>query len=151
MSIYATLWEMKLRRAHSFDTDWVTVYAQAVPAHIGHPSEYPDGDPYSDFLPPVVEYDPETGNAPYYRAVVILMEGKDEKVVQQYTTPLLVLTGAEYARTPFPDLMRRIENAMPRDRSVVGMFIGPNGESRLLRRPERADSDERWSSDGTEG
>jgi len=45
MSIYATLWEIKIPRRHAFDEEWVEVYAQAVPAHIGHPSDYPAGDP----------------------------------------------------------------------------------------------------------
>src|SRR5262245_28341897 len=71
MSIYSTLWEIKVRRRHEFDDEWVTVFAQAVPPHIGHPSCYPEGDPYADFLPPVVEYDPVTNEGPY-RAVVIV-------------------------------------------------------------------------------
>src|SRR5205809_5240155 len=109
MSIYATLWEIQVRRRHFFDTEWVTVCAQAVPAHIGHPSEYPEGDPYGDFLPPVVQsYDPDgEENAPY-RAVVILQEGRDTKDVQQYVDPLIVMTGEEYARIPFPQLLDRI-------------------------------------------
>jgi hypothetical protein len=135
MSIYATLWEIKLPKAHAFDAEWVSVYAQAVPPHIGHPSHYPEGDPYSDFLPPVVECDPNTGLGPYNRAVVILMEGRDEKVIQRYTDPLLVLTGEEYARMPFQDLLDAIEQAMPWDRDVVAMMIGPDGQRKVIRVP----------------
>jgi len=134
MSIYATHWEIKLPRSHAFDTDWVTVFAQAVPAHIGHPSAYPDGDPYASFLPPVVkEYDPDTGEAPWHRAVVILMEGKDEKVVQEYATPLLVLSGEEYSRIPFDDLLSAIKKRMPWDENVVAMTIGQDGKQRIIR------------------
>jgi hypothetical protein len=135
MSIYATLWEIKLPKAHRFDDQWVCVYAQAVPAHIGHPSHYPNGDPYSDFLPPVVECDPQTGYGPHDRAVVILMEGRDEKVGQRYTDPLLVLTGEEYARMPFPQLLEAIEDALPWDQDVVGMHYAPGGEQKLIRIP----------------
>lgn len=137
MSIYATLWEIKLPKAHRFDDEWVCVYAQAVPAHIGHPSHYADGDPYGDFLPPVVECDPKTGIGPFHRAVVILVEGRDEKVGQRYTEPLLVLTGEEYARVPFEQLLEAIENAMPWDRDVVGLTIGPGGERTLIRTADR--------------
>ena len=64
MSIYATLWEIKAPRRHRYDDEYVLVYAQAVPPHIGHPSHYPEGDPYAGFLPPVVRgYDPEQGKA----------------------------------------------------------------------------------------
>jgi hypothetical protein len=144
MSIYATLWEFKLPKAHRFDTDWVTVYAQAVPAHIGHPSHYPEGDPYGDFLPPVVECDPETSLGPYYRAVVILVEGHDEKIIQRYSSPLLVLTGEKYAKMPFQELFEAIENAMPWDRDVVSMSIGPDGKRTLIRAEEWRQRRERF-------
>lgn len=137
MSIYATLWEIKLPKAHPFDTEWVEVYAQAVPAHIGHPSVYPEGDPYGDFLPPVVECDPETGYGPYHRAVLILVDGHGEKVVQRYTAPILTLTGEEYAKAPFQELLDRIRDAMPWDRDVVGLSIGPDGGRKLIRVADR--------------
>ncbi|QDU18426.1 hypothetical protein [Urbifossiella limnaea] len=139
MSIYATLWAMKLPKAHAFDTEWIEVYAQAVPAHIGHPSCYPEGDPYSDFLPPVVECDPKTGTGPFDRAVVIVAEGRDEKVGQRYTDPLLVMTGAEYSRATFEGLLDAIKQALPWDRDVIGMFTGPGGEERVIRSPARPD------------
>lgn len=135
MSIYATLWEIKLPKGHQFDNEWVTVYAQAVPAHIGHPSGYREGDPYSDFLPPVVECDPKTGEGPYHRAVVILVAGRDEKIGQRYPNPLLVLTGEEYARMPFGVLLQAIEGAMPWDQDVAGLSIGPDGQRNVVRVP----------------
>jgi hypothetical protein len=136
MSIYATLWEFKLPKAHRFDTEWVMVYAQAVPAHIGHPSHYPEGDLYADFLPPVVECDPETGSGPYYRAVLILVEGHDEKIGQKYTSPLLTLTGEEYAQISFQTLFDAIEGAMPWDREIVGMKLHRDGTRTLIRAEE---------------
>lgn len=137
MSIYATLWEFKLPHRHFLDEEWVSVCGQAVPAHIGHPSCYPEGDPYAYFLPPVVkEYNPETSEAPYYRAVVIVMEGRDKKEGQRYIEPLLVLTGEEYARLTFQELFDRIEAAMPWDRDVVGWKREQNGKMTLIRRSD---------------
>src|ERR1051325_8365931 len=110
MSIYATLWEIALPRRYHFDDEFIKVFAQAVPAHIGHPSCYPEGDPYADFLPPVVAaYDPESEELPpIHRAVLILREDRAEKVGQRYTDPILVLTGEEYAQSTFDELIRRI-------------------------------------------
>ena len=135
MSIYATLWTIKVPRHHEFDEDWVEVYAQAVPPHIGHPSHYPDGDPYGDFLPPVVECDPKTGDGPVYRAVVIVFEERSEKLGQRYVSPLLTLTGADYASIPFDDLLRRIHKAIPWDPDVVGATTGPDGLQKVIRIP----------------
>jgi hypothetical protein len=132
MSIYATLWEIKVPRQHSFEEEWIEVYAQAVPPHIGHPSDYPEGDPYADFLPPVVQdYDPETERP--YRAVVIVRQDRSEKDVQRYVDPLIVMSGGEYARVTFEELLDRIHKAMGWDDSVVGMFYSPTGEKKLLR------------------
>lgn len=140
MSIYATLWEIKVPRRHRYDDEWVEVFAQAVPAHIGHPSTYPEGDPYADFLPPVVrEYDPETGNAPFNRAVVILQEGRDKKDIQRYVDPLLVLSGEEYARIPFPELLERIYQAIGWDETVLGMVYRPDGSKKVVRTTDRPD------------
>jgi hypothetical protein len=146
MSIYATLWEMKLPKAHCFDEEWVGVYAQAVPPHIGHPSCYPAGDPYADFLPPVVDCDPKTGDGPHYRGVFILMEGRDEKVGQRYTEPLLALIGEEYAQVPFQDLLDAITDAMPWDRDVAGLSTGPCGERKVIRVPGWREREKRNSS-----
>lgn len=133
MSIYATLWEIKLPRRHDLDDEWVVVYAQAVPPHIGHPSEYPEGDLYADFLPPVVrDYDPATGEGPYNRAVVILQKGRDEKDVQRYVDPLIVMSGEEYARIPFGELLDRIQKAMGWDKCRVRVSLLPNGEKKII-------------------
>ncbi len=141
MSIYATLWEIKLPKSHVFDDEFATVYAQAVPPHIGHPSCYPEGDPYADFLPPIVDCDPETGEGPVNRAVVILVEGRDEKVGQRYISPLLTLTGTEYKVIPFCELIERIQKSLPWDRDVVAMSIGPGGKRTVIRVPGANDNE----------
>jgi hypothetical protein len=134
MSIYCTLWEIKVPRRHDFDDEWVSVFAQTVPAHIGHPSEYPEGDPYANFLPPVVQdYRPGTDETYVHRAVVIVQKGRDSKDVQRNVDPLLVMTGEEYARIPFPELLDRIHKAMGWDDSVIGLSLKPNGEKELIR------------------
>ena len=137
MSIYATLWEIKVPRRHEFDDEWVTVFAQGVPGHIGHPSEYPEGDPYSSFLPPVLlDYDSENLDENRYRAVVIVQEGRSNKDVQRYTDPLIVMCGEEYARITFRELLDRIHKAIGWDDSVIALFLAPNGDKKLIRRPE---------------
>jgi hypothetical protein len=134
MSIYATLWEIKVPRHHPFDDEWVKVYAQAVPPHIGHPSHYPEGDPYSDFLPPVVrDCDADTCDVRFYRAVVIVQEGRERKDIQRYVDPLLVMSGEEYANTSFHQLLERIHQAMGWDESVVAMSFTPSGEKKIIR------------------
>ncbi len=139
MSIYATLWEIKVQRHHAFDDEWVRVYAQAVPAHIGHPSHYPDGDLYASFLPPVVqEYNPHTGDAPHDRAMVIVQEGRDEKDGQRYIDPLIVMSGVEYSSIPFQVLLDRIHAAIGWDESVVAMVLLPTGEKKILRTNKNA-------------
>jgi hypothetical protein len=138
MSIYATLWEIKVPRRHCFDEEWVTVWAQAVPPHIGHPSEYPDGDPYADFLPPVVQdYKPADLDTILpqkpSRAVVIVQEGRDKKDGQRYTDPLLVMSGEEYERITFEVLLDRIHEAMGWDDHVIGLALGPSGQKKIIR------------------
>lgn len=111
MSIYATGWSIRLEmhppcslsfgRGEAYNPFYAEIYVQFVPGHIGHPSEY-DEDPYSEFLPPVVKDPDET------RAAVILLKGFDKKEVQRYLTPLLVLSGQEYAEAKFAELLADI-------------------------------------------
>ena len=126
MSIYATLWQNRLRAPEwdillctqhgefsleDGDLDeehWVEITFQGVPGHIGHPSYYPGRDPYASFLPPVVD-DPEK-----LRAVVVVQEGWKDKDVQRYVDPLLTLSGDEYQALSFDALMRKIYEAMKR-------------------------------------
>ena len=119
MSIYATLWNLKFPRHGNYHTgcDWIAVMAQGVPAHIGSPTPgcgYEEGDPYAEFLPPALETD-ENGEHEYMRAVIIVAEGTlkgTERSPQEYVRPLLMLTGEEYATTPFDALYGRICEAL---------------------------------------
>ena len=133
MSIYATLWQIRLpvpefnvlviNRQGTFrleggelvphETRWVEVVFQGVPGHIGHPSVCPDGDPYAAFLPPVVE-DPDK-----LWAVVIVQEGRKNKDMQRYVDPLLTLSGEEYQTLSFDEMLQRIYAAMRPEREEV--------------------------------
>jgi hypothetical protein len=64
---------------------------------------------------------------------VIVRQDRSEKDVQRYVDPLIVMSGEEYARVTFEELLDRIHKAMGWDDSVVGMFCSPTGEKRLLR------------------
>jgi len=140
MGIYSTLWEIMVPRRHWFDSEFVKVFAQAVPPHIGHPSHYPEGDPYADFLPPVVQdYDPESGEERVQRAVVILQEGRDKKEVQRYIDPLIVMSGEEYLRVGFQELLDRIHKAIGWDEPVIAMAILPTGQTKVIRTSDRRD------------
>ena len=55
MSIYSTLWHLRFPRLGDayFGCEWVDVFAQGVPAHIGTPTAgygYESGDPFAAFL-----------------------------------------------------------------------------------------------------
>ncbi len=138
MSIYATLWQIQLPKRFDFDDEWVTVFAQAVPPHIGHPSYYPKGDPYADFLPPVMsgfDVDDEA-NREKFRAVVIVREDRSEKDGQRYVDPMIVMTGEEYWRSTFDELISRIEDAMGWTNEIVGFGLGPDGMKKWIHRSE---------------
>ena len=116
---------------------WVTVTAQAVPPHVGSRTPgcgYEDGDPYAAFLPPPVDTD-ETGHAEHNRAVVFVTgETKKgtERSGQEYVNPLLVLTGEEYAKMPFEELLRRLEEAIRSGPRVVAEFLDSEGQSHVV-------------------
>ena len=141
MSIYATLWTLKFPKEgdEHLGCEWIEVRAQAVPAHVGSPTPgcgYENGDPYSAFLPPAVATDAE-GDAPFHRAVVIVTESSikgTERSGQEYASPLLVLTGEQYARTTFEDLHDRICNALRGNRAPVVMeVLLPDGRHKIIR------------------
>lgn len=118
MSIYATIWELKVPKRGGWADgphDYVEVYAQAVPPHIGHPADYPEGDPYGDFLPPPVGLDKDYPLGPPYRAVFICAPWTNkgtERSGQEYTDYLLMLTGEEYETARWCDLLDRIFEAV---------------------------------------
>ncbi len=137
MSIYTTLWEIKIPLRHASDGEWAMVYGQSVPAYVGHPSVYPEGDPFADFLPPIVqEYDPETDAAYPHRAVIIVQEGREEMDGQRYVDPLLVLTGEEYSRMTFQNLLDRIYTAIGWDETAIALQVLPSGEKKIIRSSE---------------
>jgi hypothetical protein len=147
MSIYATLWKLKFPKEGDeyLGCDWIEVTAQGVPPHIGAPTRglgYEDGDPYADFLPPPVETDPD-GDAPFMRAVVFVTEYSikgTERNGQEYVSPLLVLTGEEYAHTTFDELHRRLCDALRGNRSPVVMeILNPNGSHKIIRDKRKDD------------
>jgi len=124
MSIYATLWRLQFPRFGNEHTgcEWVEVWAQGVPGHIGTPSPgygYESGDPCADFLPPPIVLEPDDqGNR--LRAVVFVRAGTP-KDVQRFVDPLLVLTGEEYERSTFAELHTRICDALRGSRPRVVM------------------------------
>lgn len=141
MSIYATLWKLRFPKEGDeyFGCDWIEVTAQGVPPHIGTPTPgmgYEDGDPYADFLPPPVETDAD-GDAPFMRAVVFVTESSikgTERHGQEYVSPLLVLTGEEYARIRFAELHKRLCDALRGNRSPVVMeILKPDGSHQIIR------------------
>lgn len=136
MSIYATHWVLKFPRhgdAHT-DCEWVEVFGQGVPAHIGTPSPghgYEDGDPYAAFLPPAVAVR-DGDNGTTLRAMVIVRDST-EKRGQEYFGPLLVLSGQEYARMTFADLYDRICRALRGEHpQVIGEFARGDGSVRVM-------------------
>jgi len=141
VSIYATLWKLRFPEEGDYHSGcgWITVTAQGVPPHVGSPSPgagYETGDPFADFLPPPVELDEES-DAPHLRAVVIVTEHTlkgTSRNGQEYVSPLLVLTGEEYARITFEDLYERICAALRGNRApVVAEIIRPDGTKGLIR------------------
>lgn len=103
MSIYVTIWSIKLE-APWIPNEYVTVWAQGVPAHIGQPDQGYETDPHEDYLPPIIaNYDPNREHP--YRAVVFVQEGRDKKDYQKYVDPILTITGAEYEAVSFPSLL----------------------------------------------
>ena len=140
MSIYATLWTLKFPKDGDdyIGCDWIEVIAQGVPPHIGSPTPgcgYEDGDPYADFLPPPVETD-ENGEAEYLRAVVFVTKDTPKgtaRSAQEYTNPLLVLTGKEYVTITFEDLHTRLCDALRGDKPrVIAQYLEPGGRVRTL-------------------
>jgi hypothetical protein len=141
VSIYATLWKLKFPKEgdEHMDCDWIEVTAQVVPPHVGSPTlgnGYEAGDPFAAFLPPAVKTD-EDGLAPHNRAVVFVTEYTikgTERAGQEYASPLLVLTGEEYARITFEELHRRICDVLRGNRSpIVAEAFLTDGTRKIIR------------------
>ena len=129
MSIYATLWALRFPRLGEYhiDCDWVTVLAQAVPAHVG--AEGPDH--CASFLPPLAE-----SIGADIRAVVFVTQGAEKgtpRSAQEYVAPLLVLSGKEYTAVPFRILHERLCDVLRGDRPRLAAEVSrPDGSSRLV-------------------
>ncbi len=112
--------------------------AQAVPPHVGSPSAgggYEDGDPYRDFLPPPVKTN-EFGEAEYDRAIVFVTDDTRKGTArngQEYIDPLLVLTGEEYAKISFQDLLQKLAEAVCSGPRVVLEYFDGKGETHIFR------------------
>ena len=130
MSIYATLWRLQFPRYGDtyVGCEWVDVTAQGVPVHVGTPTPgcgYESGDPYAAFLPPALRIDhdtPEDG----LRAVVFVIRTTKKgtsRSGQEYESPLLVLTGVEYAAMPFQALHDRLCTTLRGDRPCLVMEV----------------------------
>ena len=129
MSIYTTVWALRFPHLGEFHStcEWVTVLAQAVPAHVGA-----DGpDPYESFLPPILE-----SIADDLRAVVFVAEGTEkgtDRSAQEYVAPLLVLSGKEYTSMSFSLLHAKLCDALRGDRPrLAAELVQPDGTRRLL-------------------
>lgn len=140
MSIYATLWHLQFPRHGDgyVGCEWMDVLAQGVPAHIGTPTPgygYESGDPYEAFLPPALRIESGTSEDDL-RAVVFVVSTSKKGTTrsgQEYESPLLVLTGADYAAMPFQVLHDRLCTALrgtkPR---LVLEVLGPNSITALV-------------------
>jgi hypothetical protein len=112
-----------------------TVLGQGFLGHIGTPTEghgYESGDPYASFLPPAIPM-PDDEDDLGLRAIVVIRQGTEKKVGQEYIGTLLVLGGDEYLAMTFEVLHKRICDALrgPRPR-VVAEFIH-DGEIEVIR------------------
>lgn len=140
MSIYATLWHLRFPRVDDawLGCEWEDVFAQGVPAHVGTPTAgygYEAGDPYDPFLPPALHLG-VNGSKDDLRAVVFVTGDTKKgtaRAGQEYESPLLVLTGAEYIATSFQALHERLCDALrgPRPRLASQVFV-PGSASTLV-------------------
>ena len=139
MSIYATLWRLQFPRygdAH-VGCEWVDVLAQGVPAHVGTPTPgygYESGDPYAAFLPPALRIDDGTPEHELRAVVFVVSTTKKwtSRSGQEYESPLLVLTGAEYAAMPFQILHDRLCTTLRGDRPGLMLEVfGADGTRTL--------------------
>jgi hypothetical protein len=90
-----------------------------------------DSDPYASFLPTL-----QNSVAANLRAVVFVVEGTAKGTIrsaQEYSAPLFVLSGVEYASVPFTALHTRVCDALRGDRPrLLAEVIQPDGTSKLF-------------------
>jgi hypothetical protein len=77
------------------------------------------------------------GNAPFHRAVLIVTEASIKGTArsgQEFLSPLLLLTGQEYARMTFDELHDQICEALRGNRAPIAMeILLPDGTHRFIR------------------
>lgn len=144
MSIYATLWRLRFPRYGDFHSgcEWIEVVAQGVPAFVGASPE--EDDPYGEFLPPPIESATDENE---YRAIVFVTPETQKGNVgspEEYDSPLLVLTGAEYGEISFAALHGRLCAALrgsrPKFLAQIGLTDGAvkvlfdDGTSKIVRK-----------------
>jgi hypothetical protein len=124
MSIYATVAHFGIKRFG--DKSTTEILAQSVPPHIDYTG------PEWDFLPPPVDPNGTTARA------VVFVEPAEEKGTdrcgQEYVRPLLMLTGEQYEKIRFIDLVRRLEDALDRryGQRPSANFLRPDGSEEKL-------------------
>lgn len=148
MSIYATLWHLQFpRHGDSYmGCEWVDVLAQGVPAHIGTPTPgygYESGDPYEAFLPPALRIEGGTSEDDLRAVVFIVTTSKKgtTRSGQEYESPLLVVTGAEYATMPFQVLHDRLCTALrgTKPRLVLEVFVAGSATALMFQDGSRGE------------
>ena len=126
MSIYTTLWHLLFPRhgdAYA-GCEWVAVWAQGVPAHIGTPTPgygYESGDPFAAFLPPALSIGNEVSEDGL-GAVVFVVSGSRKGTArsgQEYESPLLVLTGTRICRSLVSGTARPAVHGAARDQAAT--------------------------------
>jgi hypothetical protein len=139
MSIYATLWRLRFpRTGDAYDgCEWVDVFAQGVPAHIGTPTPgygYDSGDPYAAFLPPALRIGVDASEDCLRAVVFVTGDTKKgtSRGAQEYESPLLELTGAEYEGMPFQDLHDRLCNVLRGGRPPLTLQLFVPGSAPTL-------------------
>ena len=138
MSIYTTLWHLLFPRYGDayVGCEWVHVFAQGVPAHLGTPTlGYESGDPFAAFLPPALRIEDDVSEDDL-RAVVFVASASKKGTArsgQEYELPLLVLAGTEYAEMPFQELHDRLCSALRGTRPRLALEVfQPGGNAALV-------------------
>lgn len=100
MSIYATLWMIKIQDDQD---NWHEIWGQGVPGHIDY-----TGEKWSWLPPPIA-------NENSMRAVVVVTNETRKgtpRCGQEYQNPLFILSGEEHARMTWMEMLDRIEQAI---------------------------------------
>jgi hypothetical protein len=86
-------------------------------------------------LPPALGRTDEHGDAEFRRAVVFVTDDTEKgtsRSGQEYVSPLLVLTGEEYATMTFDVLLEQLGEAIRSGPRVVAEYVDVEGETPVL-------------------